>query len=246
MDFADIPILGQLFVKRSQLGGIELFNAPRYFSILNRMRVVPVTAQTFTNAATGSASVGGEPGSMRYGGSLGTTANSTLRFYPSNTGNSLQQSLHEGDANTRLNFSARWSFSFSFAVDSQHSTATTYFMLGISAATAYGAPVTKSVGIRIVNGALTAFWHDGTTLSFSSTIGTVDAFTARRITIENLGNGTVNFYLDGSNTVTVTTAAGPTGVSANNGEVFVGSSTNGANTTGNRVFLFDAKAMRLN
>jgi hypothetical protein len=183
---------------------------------------------------------------MRYGGTTGATANSTLRFYPNNNGNSLQQALHDGDSNSRLNFSARWSFSFTFSADSQHSTATTYYILGIAAATAYGEPATRSVGLRIINGDLVAFWHDGTTFTTSASIGTVNSLVGRRMTVENIGNGTVNFYLDGATTPSVTTAVGPAGVSANGGETFVCAFTNGANSSANRAFIYDAKALRLN
>jgi hypothetical protein len=212
-------------------------------TIMNQLRVIPVTAQTFTAAVTGSANVGGDPGIMIYGGRANTTANSTLRFYPNNASNSLQGSL-PANTNGQLNFSVAWSFSFQFSCAGQHSTATTYCLLGIPAATAYGDPTTRCVGLQVINGSVRACWHDGTTLQFSSAIGTADGFTIRRMLIENVGNGTVNWYWENSATPTFTTNLGPSGLSATNGETILCAFTNGANGQNNRAYLHDAKAFR--
>lgn len=228
----------------SGIGGTVLTNATDYLSLAYRHRVIPVTSQTWTNAGTGTGSVGGEPGAMRYGGSTGVTTLSTLRFYLNNVGNSLQGALHDVNSNSTLNFSARWAFTFQFFTDSQHANATTYFMLGIAVGTAYGAPTTKSVGLRVVNGTGVGFAHDGTTLNVSSTIGTFSGFVSNVLTIENMGTGTVNFYLNGVLSVTMTN--GPTGMSATSGETFVVAFTNGATATSNRAFILSASALRMN
>ena len=226
------------------IGGFPLTNATNFFSLVHRYRAIPVTAQTWTNAGTGTGSVGGEPGAMRYGGSTGVTTLSTLRFYLNNVGNTFQGALHDVNSNSTLNFSARWAFTFQFFTDSQHANATTYFMLGIAVGTAYGAPATKSVGLRVVNGTGVGFAHDGTTLNVSSTIGTFTGFVSNVLTIENMGTGTVNFYLNGVLSVTMTN--GPTGMSANSGETFVVAFTNGATATSNRAFILSASALRMN
>ena len=226
------------------IGGTALTNAMDYLSLAYRYRMIPVSAQTFTNAGTLTGSVGGEPGSMRYGGVTGTTPLSTLRFYPNNVGNGLQGALHDSDGNNRLNFSARWSFSFQFTTDQQHADAVSYFMLGISSSTAVGAPTTKSIGLRVVNGTGVCFAHDGTTLNLSSTIGTFSGFVSNIITIENTGTGTVNFYLNGVLSITMTN--GPTGFSANSGETFVVGFTNGSGILSNRAFIYSASAFRMN
>ena len=226
------------------IGGFPLTNATNFFSLVHRYRAIPVTAQTWTNAGTLTGSVGGEPGSMRYGGSTGITPLSTLRFYPNNVGNSLQGALHDVNSNSTLNFSARWAFTFQFFTDSQHANATAYFMLGIAIGTAYGAPATKSVGLRVVNGTGVGFAHDGTTLNVSSTIGTFTSFVSNVLTIENMGTGTVNFYLNG--VLSVTMNNGPTGMSATSGETFVVAFTNGATATSNRAFILSASALRMN
>jgi len=226
------------------IGGFPLTNATNFFSLVHRYRAIPITAQTWTNAGTGTGSVGGEPGAMRYGGSTGVTTLSTLRFYLNNVGNTFQGALHDVNSNSTLNFSARWAFTFQFFTDSQHANATTYFMLGIAVGTAYGAPATKSVGLRVVNGTGVGFAHDGTTLNVSSTIGTFNSFVSNVLTIENMGTGTVNFYLNGVLSVTMTN--GPTGMSVNSGETFVVAFTNGATATSNRAFILSASALRMN
>lgn len=226
------------------LGGLALTNATDFFSLAHRFHVIPVSAQTWTNAGTNTGSVGGEPGAMRYGGAAGVTGNSTLRLYLNNVGNTFQGALHDVNSNSTLNFSARWAFTFQFFTDSQHANATTYFMLGIAASTAYGVPTTKSVGLRVVNGTGVGFTHDGTTFNVSSTIGTFSGYVSNTLTIENMGTGTVNFYLNGTLSTTMTN--GPTGMSANSGETFVVAFTNGAGTTSNRAFILSASALRMN
>ena len=226
------------------IGGMVLTNATDYLSLSHRHRAIPVTAQTWTNAGTGTGSVGAEPGAMRYGGSTGVTTLSTLRFYLNNVGNTFQGALHDVNSNSTLNFSARWAFTFQFFTDSQHANATTYFMLGIAIGTAYGAPATKSVGLRVVNGTGVGFAHDGTTLNVSSTIGTFSGIVSNVLTIENMGTGTVNFYLNG--VLSVTMNNGPTGMSATSGETFVVAFTNGATATSNRAFILSASALRMN
>jgi hypothetical protein len=79
---------------------------------------------------------------------------------------------------------------------------------------AIGDPTTKSIGFKVVhlsgnNGSLLGVVHDGTTLSTSSSFSAVNNRVPQALLIDSLGNGTVNYYLDG--TLVGTMTGGPTG-----------------------------------
>jgi hypothetical protein len=79
---------------------------------------------------------------------------------------------------------------------------------------AIGDPAAKSIGFKVVhtsgfNGSLLGVVHDGTTLSTSSSFSAVNNRVPQALLIDSLGNGTVNYYLDG--TLVGTMTGGPTG-----------------------------------
>jgi len=79
---------------------------------------------------------------------------------------------------------------------------------------AIGDPAAKSIGFKVVhtsgsNGSLLGVVHDGTTPSTSSSLSGVNNRAPQALLIDSLGNGTVNYYLNG--TLVGTMAGGPTG-----------------------------------
>jgi hypothetical protein len=120
-----------------------------------------------------------------------------------------------------INYSQRVRIFIKFAEVSNFTANCFYYLrmdTASGAALTIADPTARSIGFRVnhlsgSSGQLRGVIHDGTTLTTSSTsFGTITNRQVASLVIDSLGNGTVNYYLNG--TLVGTMTGGPTGLTA--------------------------------
>jgi hypothetical protein len=118
-----------------------------------------------------------------------------------------------GKNRNALNFSKRIKFRFSVAQYANTTNGQCWVSMGRDGFTGEGIgdPSAKAIGVRVDDDALKGIVHDGSTLTVVDLTTTLTGDELNDVVVDSIGDGNVNWYLNGSDTAAGTTANGPVG-----------------------------------
>jgi hypothetical protein len=167
-----------------------------------------IRADEWDQTSTGAGNLSVWGGHTFQAGNVGSAGSTLLRANPSQT---LWQSGFE-NANY-INWGKRYRVSFACWSANQASGDFFRFQIGEDCTkTTISDLDQKGIGIKVENGSIYALTHDGTTLTTSASIGTLNS-NATYFVIDSDGSGNVYFYRNGT-LIHTATGTGPTGYSS--------------------------------